>query len=134
MSEDLGPPGRERPGATPDTGPIQKSADTTTDKTKITAQSRHFHAGGRRRREAALRLPPIGRCGCIRDPDLDRHRCGTRTQTDHALDGWRDAARHLLDCGQIPLVPIEIRRALWRRQGDRRLAERLHQACGEVAS
>ena len=97
MTGDLGPPGRERPGPTPETGPIQKSADTTTDKTKITAQPRYFHAGGLRRREAALRLPPIGRCGCIRDPDLDKHRCGARPLTDHQFDGWRATAEHILE-------------------------------------
>ena len=48
---DLGPPGRERPGATASTGPIQKSADSTTDKTKITAShSTQAGYGGVRRR------------------------------------------------------------------------------------
>jgi hypothetical protein len=52
-----------------------------------------------------------------------------------ALDGWRDAAQHILASGWIPLLPLEVRRALWRRQGaDQLLAKRLHQACGEVAS
>jgi len=55
--------------------------------------------------------------------------------SDAALDGWLDAAQHILDCGQIPLVPLEIRRALWRRQvSDRLLAERVHRACGEVVA
>ncbi|WP_241011007.1 hypothetical protein [Mycobacterium camsae] len=47
------------------------------------------------------------------------------------LDGWRDAALHVLAVGQIPLLPIEVRRALWRRGGpDRVLAEKLHEAVG----
>jgi hypothetical protein len=84
-----------------------------------------------RRRLAAQRVVPLD-CGCG-DPWLCR--CTQPPLSDHALDGWRDAAQHILDCGQIPLVPLEIRRALWRRQGsDRLLAERLHQACGEVVA
>jgi hypothetical protein len=130
---DQGPPGGEEPGPTPETGPIQKSADTTTDKPKITAQSRHFHAGGRRRREAALRLPPIGRCGCIRDPDLDRHRCGARPLTDHQLDGWRATAQHLLEVGCPPLLELDVLRALHKRGGDnRQLAQELYELAGGV--
>jgi hypothetical protein len=132
---DREPPGRERPGPTAETGPIQKSADTTTDKAKITAQSRHFHAGGRRRREAALRLPPIGRCGCIRDPDLDKHRCGARPLSDHQVDGWRSAAIDIIEDGYVPIVPAEVVRRLWKRGGrDRRLAQQLHRLAGEVVA
>jgi hypothetical protein len=55
--------------------------------------------------------------------------------SDAALDGWLDAAQHVLANGWIPLLPLEIRRALWRRQGaDRLLAERVHRACGEVVA
>ena len=130
MTGDLGPPGRERPGPTPETGPIQKSADTT-DKTKITAQPRYFHAGGLRRREAALRLPPIGRCGCIRDPDLDKHRCGARPLTEHQFDGWRATAEHILEGDSVPIVPVEAVRAMWRRGGrDRQLAQQLWELVG----
>jgi hypothetical protein len=31
-------------------------------------------------------------------------------------------------------VPLEVRRALWKRPADRALAELLHEACDEVAS
>ena len=87
---------------------------------------RHFHAGGSRRREAALRLPPIGPCGCIRDPDLDKHRCGVRSLTEHQLDGWRSAAIGIIEGGNAPIVPIEVVRRLWRRGGcDRQLAQQL---------
>jgi hypothetical protein len=51
----------------------------------------------------------------------------------HALDGWAVAARRVLADGCMPLLPIEVRRGLWRRGGaDRELAERLHRGCGEV--
>lgn len=46
--------------------------------------------------------------------------------SDVELDGWRDAALHLLCAGRTPLLPLEARRALWRRGGpDRLLVERL---------
>jgi hypothetical protein len=55
--------------------------------------------------------------------------------SDCAIDGWRAAAEHVLATGRIPLLPMEVRRALWRRGGqDRDLAELLHQACdGAIA-
>jgi len=54
--------------------------------------------------------------------------------SDAALDGWRDAALHVLDIGRIPLLPLEVRRALYRRPADRALAVRLHAACGGVVA
>ena len=85
----------------------------------------------RRRRAAAARSLPLD-CGC-RDPYPCR--CTSPPLSDTAVDGWRDAAQHVLATGRIPLLPLEIRRALWRRGGtDRALAEVLHRACGgEVA-
>ncbi|AFC55001.1 hypothetical protein OCQ_34890 [Mycobacterium paraintracellulare] len=39
----------------------------------------------------------------------------------------------MLATGRTPVLPIEVRRALWRRGGaDRELAELLHEACGEA--
>jgi hypothetical protein len=51
------------------------------------------------------------------------------------IDGWRDAALHVLNAGQMPGgVPIEVLRALYRRGGaDRVLAEALHEAAGGEA-
>jgi hypothetical protein len=86
----------------------------------------------RLRRDAAARSVPLP-CGC-RDPWPCR-RCTQPPLTEQALDGWRDAALYVLANGQTPLVPLEVRLALWRRQGaDRLLAKRLHQACGGVVS
>jgi hypothetical protein len=51
------------------------------------------------------------------------------------VDSWRDSALHILRTGCMPLLPIEARRALWRRGGaDRVLAELLHDACGGEAA
>jgi hypothetical protein len=85
-----------------------------------------------RRRDAKNRSVPLD-CGCgTRDPMMCR--CTEPRLTNHALDGWADAARHLLAAGQMPVVPLEVRRALWQRPADRLLAETLHAACdGEVA-
>jgi hypothetical protein len=83
----------------------------------------------RRRRDAAARSVPLD-CGC-RDPWPCR--CTEPPLSDWALHGWRDAAKHLLAAGHPPLVPLEVRRALWRRGGnDRELAELLHEACGQA--
>lgn len=85
-----------------------------------------------RRRAAAQRSVPLS-CGSCRDPLLCN--CTQPPMSDATLDAWRDAALKLLFDRHIPLLPIEVRRALWRRGGpDRVLAERLHAACGgEVA-
>ena len=84
----------------------------------------------RRRRSASQRMVPL-QCGC---PDPWPCRCTDPPLTERALDAWRDAAWHILKTGQMPLVPIEVRRALWRRPADRELAELLHQGCGGAAA
>lgn len=86
-----------------------------------------------RRRAAAARSVPLD-CGCgCRDPWICR--CTQPPLSGHVIDGWRDAAEHVLATGQTPLIPLEVRRALWRRGGhDRQLAELLHDACnGAIA-
>jgi hypothetical protein len=51
------------------------------------------------------------------------------------IDAGRDAARHVLDGGQVPLLEIEVLQALWRRGGDdRRLAEELHKLTGGLVA
>lgn len=79
----------------------------------------------RRRREASWRLPPRP-CGCV-DPSTCR--CTEEPSlSDCQLDGWRDAALHLLATDLLPSVPAEVQRALWRRGGaDRDLAKQLHE-------
>lgn len=90
----------------------------------------HPHRIWNRRRAAAHRMVPLD-CGCGSDPWLCRHT--EPPLSDYALDGWRDAANHILASGRIPLVPLEVRRALYRRGGDdRKLAVTLHAGCGGV--
>ncbi|EHK84254.1 hypothetical protein [Rhodococcus pyridinivorans] len=74
-----------------------------------------------RRREASRRLQVLT-CGC-QDPWTCHCRDATEL-TDQYVDGWRDAAVHLLDAGVLPSLPVDIQRALWRRGGhDRALIE-----------
>ncbi|WKW97320.1 hypothetical protein Q3O43_20080 [Rhodococcus aetherivorans] len=80
-----------------------------------------------RRRTAACRLPALP-CSC-RDPWLCRCDTAAGELTGRYLDGWRDAAEHLLEVGIVTSVPAGVLRALWRRGGtDRALAERLARA------
>lgn len=83
------------------------------------------------RRAASQRMVPLD-CGCSTGPHADPLACvcTSRPLTDNQLDGWRDATRHILAQGQMPVVPIEVRRALWCRPADRVLAELLHKGCG----
>jgi hypothetical protein len=63
-------------------------------------------------------------CDCTRPPLSER-----------ALDSWRDAARHVLDSGRVPVLPIESLRGLYRRGGeDRKLAAHLHELAGGEVS
>lgn len=85
----------------------------------------------KRRHEAARRLPPLD-CGCGPDPWVCR--CTEPPLSELAVDGWRDAARHVMVRGHIPLIPLEVLRALYRRGGDdQALALELHRAAGVMA-
>jgi hypothetical protein len=119
----VSPPEREGPGPSPGTGPNHKAlADTTTNTADLTALAQL-----RTRRQASYRLAPLD-CGC-RDPWPCR--CTQPPLSEHALESWRVTAEYLLATAGMPVVPIEVRRAWWRRGGrDRALAERLHRGCG----
>ncbi|WP_460358920.1 hypothetical protein, partial [Mycobacterium sp. ZZG] len=99
-----------------------RPAGNETASTRSKATDFHQRSGvdaWTRRHEASQRVAPLD-CGC-RDPWICRHT--DPPLSDQALDGWRDAALRLLFDGLIPLLPIEVRRALYRRGGpDRVLA------------
>jgi len=82
--------------------------------------------GLRRRRRASQRMMALA-CGCF---DPWPHRRTEPPLSEHELDAWVAAAEHILAEGCMPLVPIEVRRALWRRPADRALALLLHDASG----
>jgi hypothetical protein len=124
---DTGPP-PERRG--PGEGSRAVSSTATVDTPEHSLTGRQCAAWARRRRAASWRMEALA-CGC-RDPLGCR--CTEPPLTGHHLDAWRDTAEHVLSIGQIPLLPLEVRRALWRRPADRELAMRLHQATeGRVA-
>jgi hypothetical protein len=88
----------------------------------------------RRRHAAALRLPPLAPCGCIRDPGHDRHRCGDEITTS-MVDGYRAAVLHLRAHGLLAAPDIAAMQALWRRGGDdRQLAQELYELAGGVVA
>lgn len=78
---------------------------------------------GAGRRRDSRRLPPIGICGCIRDPDHDRHGCGGEI-TDRQLQGAVDAAPHILDAGYLPIFDLPTLRELWK-SGHHQLVDEL---------
>jgi hypothetical protein len=111
---DAAPP----PGGTPDgdhTAPSHqqytKSPTNPRHRTAVRSRGAEFLAQHQRRHEAALRLPPVGPCGCIRDPLFDKHRC-VDVLTDHQLDGWVAAIAHLDDQGTPAIVPAYVLAAL----------------------
>lgn len=68
----------------------------------------------RQRRAATCRLPVLD-CGHHADPWTCRH--DPVTLTDQDVDGYRDAAQHLLACGLTPAPDLIAMRVMWRRGG-----------------
>ena len=111
---------RSRPGSSSETAP--KSTATDSDQHSGVAAWKRRHA-------AARRVPPLY-CGC---PDPWPCRCSDPPLSDKMIDAGREAALHVLEIGQVPLLEIEVLQALWRRGGDdRQLAEQLHQLSGRT--
>jgi hypothetical protein len=67
----------------------------------------------RRRYEASLRLPPLPPCGCIRDPEYDRHRCHGGMTLPQA-DALIAAAEHLEIAGLRPIFDAGQLRDVWK--------------------
>ncbi|BBY82957.1 hypothetical protein MPUL_41150 [Mycolicibacterium pulveris] len=75
--------------------------------------SHRTDTGGRRRAAAKLLMPPLEPCGCIRDPDHDRHRCRddiTLAQADAVIA----TANYLESIGCTPVFEPHTLRAAWR--------------------
>ena len=76
-------------------------------------------------------------CGCPTGPQDDPLACLCTFPplSNQAVESWVAAIEHVLAQGEMPLVPIEVRRALYQRGGRKRaLAERLHRGCGGAAT
>lgn len=124
----LGPPGKERPGGYQAAEPNQQvSRDTTTaaNNNRFGRQPTYDGlAGNARRHNAKGRMKPLSPCGCIRDPDVDRHRCGGEI-SDHMAESAVAAIAHLDSLGTPGLLNERTCRALWR-IGRRDLAIAVH--------
>lgn len=81
-----------------------------------TPDTHHYTAGLRRRRATTCRLPVLD-CGHV-DPWTCRH--DADDITDQYIDGYRDAAQHLLANGLTPAPNLAAMRAMWRRGGAER--------------
>jgi hypothetical protein len=105
---------------------------TTTHTPALTKDQHHDHNGARRRYAASRRMPPLRPCGCVRDPDHDRHRCNEPPLSERMIDAGRDAARHIINTtGCTPLLELDVLAALYARGGDDRdLAQRLYDLAG----
>jgi hypothetical protein len=117
-AEREGPPEKERPQrVTKPPRPDQKSA-TTTDglhDNRSGRQGAYDRLQGNGRRHAwKRRLPPIEPCGCIRDPDYDRHRCGDEI-SDHMAEAAVAAIERLEQLDTPGLLDDRTCRAMWRR-------------------
>ncbi|KAA1249805.1 hypothetical protein F0Q45_13045 [Mycobacterium simiae] len=82
-----------------------------------------YVAGLHRRRAHAYRVPRCD-CGC---PDPWTCRCDNHDEvTEQYVDGYRDAAQHILDAGLTPAPNVRAMRVMWRRGGsEQRLAQRI---------
>lgn len=86
-----------------------------------------YLAGLRRRRAATADLRQL-HCGC-RDPWTCRHYDAEPEITEQFINGYRDAAKHLLAAGLTPAPNVRVMRAMWARGGDdQRLAMRVAEA------
>lgn len=93
----------------------------------MTTTSR-FHGDLAGRYRLARQLPALTACGCIRDPDHDKHRCDSPRPTERDVDGYGAAVAHLDRHGLTAAPRVDELRALWRRGGaERRLAQQVVQ-------
>lgn len=90
-------------------------------------------AQGRRRVQAAKRLPPLAPCGCVRDPDHDRHRCHGEMTLPMA-DGLVAAAIPLREYGLTPIFDHQSLRAAWKLCPEYRTAIEVEAMTGSEAA
>ena len=82
----------------------------------LAANARSFAAG--------RRMVPISECGCIRNPGVDRHACGTEI-TDKMAEAAVTAITHLDELGTPGLLDPDTCRAM-HRVGHRALAFKVY--------
>ena len=102
-------------------GPAGNGTDSESTRAADTSQSNNAALQLRRRRRAAYRCEP-DTSGC-RDPWRPWR---PEHLSESYVDGYRDAARHLLAQGLLPAPNAPAMRVLWGRRGaDQRLARTL---------
>jgi hypothetical protein len=88
-------------------------------------------ADTRRRRAASRRIEPLACCACV-DPWMCR--CHDGPASDQQLDGYAEAAEHLLTHNLLPAPNVAAVRRMWRRGGQaQRLAVRIAESWESVA-
>jgi hypothetical protein len=74
--------------------------------------SDHLHQR-RRGYAASRRMPPLAPCGCIRHPEVDRHRCDSAI-SDKQAEAASAAIQHLDEVGTPGLLDEDTCRAMSR--------------------
>lgn len=121
--------GESRPGGGTRTAELAK-ADT--HDSALPEHQRHDPlAGNAQRFGTSRRTAPLGLCGCIRDPEHDRHRCKGEI-SDVMADGAVAAVMHLDRLGTPGLLDDRTCRAVWR-IGHPAVAEAVHRRTVGVA-
>lgn len=117
---------KQKNGPEPKPGAAPESTTTSTHHSARACSNDTGLPGHARWRNQVRRMRRLD-CGC-----RDVCHCTTPPLSDSQLDGWALAAGYVLaTTGQIPMLPVEVLRALYRRGGDdRALAEKLHAAGG----
>lgn len=93
----------------------------------------HFDplAANGRRHAYSRRTPPVWPCGCIRDPDRDRHRCSVEV-SDNMAEAAVAAITHLDELGTPGLLNTATCQAMWR-VGRHKLAAEVHRRTAGTA-
>jgi hypothetical protein len=68
-----------------------------------------------RRAHAKKLCTPVSPCGCIVDPDHDRHLCDEIAPSDRMVDAYVAAAQRLLEAGLTPAPSLPEMRVMWGR-------------------
>jgi hypothetical protein len=127
---DAGPPESEVP-APKGPAPTTATVDTAND-SRSSRQSRYDALAGNARRFAAKRrTAPLPPCGCIRDPDYDRHVCGGEI-SDNMAEAAVAAVVLLDQLGTPGLLDERTCRAIWR-IGQHRIATAVHRRSAGAA-
>lgn len=130
-----GPPKEVSPSASQGARANQQVSEDTTTAANDSRSERHNQfdvlAGNGQRLAAKRHLEPLGRCGCLRDPLTDRHRCDGEV-SDHMAYAAVAAVKHLERLGTPALFNERTCRAM-SRIGHHALAETVRRRTTDAA-